>query len=86
MTLGNGFITRFLSDSKIKGFTLIEAIAVVAILAVIAGIAAPVVLTTLERVEKESTWEEMENIYIELMGNLQNHSRISTFWIGLPMG
>ena len=74
MTLGNGFITRFLCDSKIKGFTLIEAIAVVAILAVIAGIAAPVVLTTLERVEKESTWEEMENIYIELMGNPETGS------------
>lgn len=52
-----------------RGFTLIEAIVVIAILAVITGIAAPVIFTTLERVETESTWEEMENLYIVMMGD-----------------
>ena len=55
-----------------RGFTLIEIIVVVAILAVIAGVAAPVLLTSLERIEKESTWEEMENIYTVLIGDPDN--------------
>jgi len=68
-TLASGFITNFSSSFKVKAFTLIEAIVVIAIMAVVAGIAAPVIFTALERVETESTWEEMENIYTALMGD-----------------
>ena len=68
-TLASGFITNFSSSFKVKAFTLIEAIVVIAIMAVVAGIAAPVIFTALERVETESTWEEMENIYTAMMGN-----------------
>ena len=70
-TLVNGFITRLFAVSKVRGFTLIEAIVVIMILAVLAGVAAPVLITTLEKVERESTWEEMENIYRALVGNPQ---------------
>ncbi len=59
----------FLKSRRKKGFTLVEMIVVIAILAVLAGIAAPVILTSLEKVEKESTWEEMENIYKVITGN-----------------
>jgi type II secretory pathway pseudopilin PulG len=68
-TLASGFITNYSRRVTIKGFTLIEAIVIIAIMAVIAGIATPVIFTVLERVETESAWEEMENIYTALMGD-----------------
>ena len=73
-TLGNGFITRLIRTSKVRGFTLIEAIVVIAILAVLAGITAPALLTNIERLEKESTWEEMESIYKVLCGDPERGS------------
>ena len=68
-TLENGFIIRPFGVSRVRGFTLVEVIVVIMILAVLAGIAAPVLITTLEKVERESAWEEMENTYGVLVGD-----------------
>lgn len=74
MTLASGFIIRSFCVSKMRGFTLIEAIVVIMILAVLAGVAAPVLIKTVEKVERESTWEEMENTYGALVGDPERGS------------